>query len=611
MQRFGKIIGVLIIIIALVLIAAHLLIRFYLTEERLKALIIPPAEEALGRPVTIGGLKAGLLTGITVDRAAIKEADGQRDFAAVERLTLRYDLLKLFQRRLAITEITVHRPEVSVIRAADGSFNYETLALLQPREPGAAAPATPKPAGKQALPLAVSVSGIRVEDARLHFRDLKKELPEVDGRAGITLALDISPDLTRLDYNGRAEITVDARHGGLAPHLEGTVEFTARRADYDLNLNIDRQDVRLHGSAVDFTTGPTVIANLESADLDLEYLAGLGAALPESQPSPGSGAPPREKPAAPPATTPAPAPATALPPKLRVSGTVDIGRARHREFAVTNFHLVYELAQGILTVGDLRGNCAGGGFGGEARVDLTIPGLAYEGKLQLTDIGIGDLLIMTGGPGGDQVTGTMGAAAAFSGRGTAGEVLRDNLDAEGGFRLTNGAIRGTPAATAVADLLGLPQLREPKFEDMDSTFLIKKGRARVKSSITGTGWRARSEGTVDLDGSLDLPVTMVLGRELSRTLQQTYSWAAELANEEGETELALALGGTLRRPKASISEAVARRTVEKTIIRQLEKALSKPEDKQEKTTGDTAPAAATKKKDGTPAEQLLKGIFGR
>jgi hypothetical protein len=204
----------------------------------------------------------------------------------------------------------------------------------------------------------------------------------------------------------------------------------------------------------------------------------------------------------------------------------------------------------------------------------------------------------------------MAAAATFSGRGTAWEIMRDNLDADGTFRLTDGGLRGIPAAAVVADLLGLPHAL-PEFDDIASTFQIRTGRARVKSSLTGTGWRARSEGTVGLDGRLDLPLTVMLGPELSKALQQKYPWAEELANDQGETEIALAIGGTIQHPQAKINADIARRTVEKTIIRHLDKVLPPRGEGYPQQDGDAAPPVEEKPENGFPVKQLLQGIFGR
>jgi hypothetical protein len=361
----------------------------------------------------------------------------------------------------------------------------------------------------------------------------------------------------------------------------------------------------------DFTAGPTVIANIDSGDLDLAYLAGLGAAMPEAKPSADTGQKTDKtpKPSAQPPRTAA-APAAGLPPNLKLSGAVNITKAHHRNLEITDLHLTYELAKGMLTLADLRGNCAGGSFAGEVKVDLGIPGLAYGGRVSLKDIAVAELLQMVGGPGNNLVTGTMAAAATFSGRGTAGEIIRDNLDADGTFRLTAGGLSGIPAAAAVADLLGLPQAL-PEFDDIAGTFQIRTGRARVKSSLTGTGWRARSEGTVGLDGRLDLPLTVILGPELSKALQQKYPWAEELANDQGETEIALAIGGTMQHPQAKINADIARRTVEKTIIRHLDKVLPPRGEGDPRQDGDAAPAEEDKKKNGLPVKQLLQGIFGR
>ena len=53
MKNFFKVGVVVVCLTGLVLLALTFFVRYYLTDARIKSLIIPPAEQALGRKVQI------------------------------------------------------------------------------------------------------------------------------------------------------------------------------------------------------------------------------------------------------------------------------------------------------------------------------------------------------------------------------------------------------------------------------------------------------------------------------------------------------------------------------------------------------------------------------
>ena len=61
------------------LVIAGIVLKVYLSEERLRTLILPPMREALGREVEVASLKIDLFSGIKVGGLVIKEADGKTD----------------------------------------------------------------------------------------------------------------------------------------------------------------------------------------------------------------------------------------------------------------------------------------------------------------------------------------------------------------------------------------------------------------------------------------------------------------------------------------------------------------------------------------------------
>ena len=85
-NKVWKIVAGLLGLVFLLLVGLAVFIRFYVTDERVKAAVVPQMEKALGREVTLNEVKIGLLKGVTVRGLVVKEEDGKADFATVDTL---------------------------------------------------------------------------------------------------------------------------------------------------------------------------------------------------------------------------------------------------------------------------------------------------------------------------------------------------------------------------------------------------------------------------------------------------------------------------------------------------------------------------------------------
>ncbi|MBW2471128.1 MAG: AsmA family protein, partial [Deltaproteobacteria bacterium] len=130
MGKLGKVLGIIFLLIVVVIAGLAAFVHYYLTDERVKALIIPQAEAALGREVAIGDIKIGLLSGITIRDFLIKETDKTTNFVSTKAFVLSYKLLPLLQKKLIISEIRFDEPAVRVTRNKNGKFNFSTLKIL-------------------------------------------------------------------------------------------------------------------------------------------------------------------------------------------------------------------------------------------------------------------------------------------------------------------------------------------------------------------------------------------------------------------------------------------------------------------------------------------------
>jgi AsmA protein len=175
MGKLGKVLGIIVLLVVAFFAGLIVFVHYYITEERVKTLIIPQAEAALGREVAIGDIKIGLLSGITIKDFLIKEADKNNNFVSTKTFVLSYELLPLLQKKLIISEIRFDEPAVQILRDKNGQFNFSTLAFLSEDT----AQKKPKKTGSAsaALPLALTINQIQFNKARIKINDQVGEIP--------------------------------------------------------------------------------------------------------------------------------------------------------------------------------------------------------------------------------------------------------------------------------------------------------------------------------------------------------------------------------------------------------------------------------------------------
>ena len=599
MGKIGKFVLGLAGITAVVLIGLSLFVSFYLTEERLKEIIIPQAEKNLGRTVDISGIKAGLFSGITVENVVVKEADNKADFLSVKKFVLRYDLMPLLQKKVVVSEIRIVEPRITIHRDQKGIFNFETLAVLAAAAKSSST--TPSPAHEPgletaALPLALTVNRISIEKAGFKFTDQLGELPEVTAEADVNIGLEIGHDLASLRYQGDLNFWVDAVYQELKPHVQGSSQFDQQQITFEVDVDLDNEKAHIQGEVKNYATAPDIRLDVLSKKLDLDHLMALLAGL---------GAPAAtqaEKKTA--VKTPGPpvAPGKALPPGLKVAGQIKVDESRYKGLSITDFLILYNLEKGIFTVSDLSAQAADGQIQSNLRVDLNQPGLTYDGKFNIDGLQVMSAVAGLTEKEFNQVSGTLNTHMTFSGSGIEWPEMRKSLTAEGDYGLFDVLVKKTAVTESLAGLLKMDELRELSFEKIDGTLDVKNGQLFLKSTMNGSEVSGLAQGKIGLDGKLDLPVTLLFSPELSEKLGQQLSVAKYLRDETGRTEIKLKLTGTLDRPRPTIDSSGIQEQATKILINraagELQKLLSndsKEGDNDEKTD---------------PARQLLKGLFG-
>jgi AsmA protein len=189
-RRWPWIVAALVLALPLVgALAAWLLVD----ADTLRPRLVAAVEERTGRRFTVGDLRLALSLTPTVelrDVALANAPGGSRpEMLTARRVTVQAALLPLLTRRVEISRIEVVEPDLLLETDAEGRGNWE-FRPAEPAQPQQPAPdAAPQPGQPASARPALAVDRLRVERARLTWRDGQAgtaevvELPELDAAA--------------------------------------------------------------------------------------------------------------------------------------------------------------------------------------------------------------------------------------------------------------------------------------------------------------------------------------------------------------------------------------------------------------------------------------------
>lgn len=127
MKRVLKWIAIVVVILIIIVIALPFVIDVNMFRPRIEAELT----NALGRKVTVGNLKLSLISGsLAADNIAIADdpAFSNQPFVKADALNVGVNVIPLiFSKTLEVRDITLTRPQVSLMRTPQGKWNFSTL----------------------------------------------------------------------------------------------------------------------------------------------------------------------------------------------------------------------------------------------------------------------------------------------------------------------------------------------------------------------------------------------------------------------------------------------------------------------------------------------------
>ncbi len=151
-----------------------------------------------------------------------------------------------------------------------------------------------------------------------------------------------------------------------------------------------------------------------------------------------------------------------------------------------------------------------------------------------------------------------------------------SLVGSGSFALTDGGVNSIPLTASISSFMGLEGFRSPAVESWSSSFFISEGQVRLgEGTITGAPGDPRVNGSIGLDGGLDLLSVFVLdseqlGSHALDNLGITDPLAGRLPDRPGFIQAVVHIAGTLLAPELRADPAAAVRTVAEGVTEQAQ-----------------------------------------
>ncbi|HET9491479.1 MAG TPA: AsmA-like C-terminal region-containing protein [Methylomirabilota bacterium] len=224
MRRVWTWIAVALAAILVLVLAAVIAVPFLVDTPRIQSLIANTASQALGRPVRFSSVSVSVIPRPAVVLRDLEVAEdpkfGKTPFLKLERAEVRLRFWPLLRLRVELGDFVLKEPVISLVQAADGTWNVATLG-----GPAEAPPARPKgPGGPGPGAAGVIASQVKIEDGVVVYES--RTGGEAQRYRVEDLDLTLTPSAGPLGFRGNARVTP----GDLVLRIsEGTIGLNGSR----------------------------------------------------------------------------------------------------------------------------------------------------------------------------------------------------------------------------------------------------------------------------------------------------------------------------------------------------------------------------------------------
>jgi AsmA protein len=245
-------------IVVAVLIAIAVALPFLIDVNTFRPQIESQLTAALGRKVTVGNLKLSILSG-SVGAADIAIADdpsfANTPFIQAKALNVGVELMPLiFSKQLHVTELRLTQPQVVLLRAPSGRWNFSTLGGNSSR------PAAPASSDANAFQQNLSAGKLAIKNGRVSIAETKAP-------AKVRVYQNVDVSVKNFSFTSQFPFTLGADlPGGGTVKLDGTAgpisPTDASQTPLQAKVEVKKLDVGKSG-LVDPSSGIGGVADFE------------------------------------------------------------------------------------------------------------------------------------------------------------------------------------------------------------------------------------------------------------------------------------------------------------------------------------------------------------
>lgn len=524
------------VVVGLAVVAA-VAVAVLFDPNQLKGEIESVVKQQTGRTLKLEGdlhLAFWPSIGASMGRASLSERAGAAEFASLESAQLAVRLLPLLRGETIVDEVRLSGLKVNLVKGRDGKFNFEDLLAAGGERPPERAPTQ---ASGRGAPVRFDVSGVRVENASLSYRDQKSgQTAQVSGlqlrtgriasgvpgklefsakvksdkpalEAGIELSTGYRYDAKRrlVALDGlSSKLTLagpDLPRNKLIIPLEGAaqIDLGKQSAHADLAARLDESSIRAK-LGVEGAEPPSYNFDVEIDRLNVDrYFPpasdGKGAASPASTENKGA------------AAGDTPVDLSALK-GLRARGRLRIGELQVQRVKLSKLATDVRIADGRAEIGPQSASLYQGTLAGALTLDANSRRIALKEKL--SDVSIGPLLadLMQR----EILTGRGEVALDVNAAGASVNALKKSLAGSARLALRNGAIKGINLGESLrkaqalisaksAQTLSADRSQQTDFSELSASFAIRNGIAHNDDlSAKAPLFRLTGAGDIDIAG---------------------------------------------------------------------------------------------------------------
>ena len=502
--------GVIVALFLVLTLAVSLLVK----SDAVRQAIETQATAALGKPVKIGSLRAGVFPRIALrlDQVTV----GQPPEIAIGSASIATGLGGLLKGRVEEAELRLAKARVKLPLALGVTADRPAPTSAPPAapRPTPAPTPTPTPAPASSGPAftIASVRSVKVDDLQV----------EAGGKT-VRADLEGSLDGERLEVS-------------------------------QLDLTADKTDIRGKASLRSWKTLDGTFA-IDAKMLDLDGLLALVAALtpPRARPADPKAAP-DAKPPEPRATSATPAPGAGAPPARKLDGKIRAVAGTYQGIAFRDLAGDLRIRGNDVALAPVQLKLLGGRYDGTVALGLVenAARVTHEGRLQAIDLA--EVSRVFNSPG--TASGTLHFDLSLAGAGSTLEVAVKRSAGTGAVRITDLKVKGLDLLhTALAFLGDSEEAARAQSASSQLTGTLAIGDERIATQdlrLESPDFELKGKGTVGFRGKLDFAADLLVSEALSSRVKGS---AARYAKEGNRIVMPMRVGGDLRKPSVSVDAA--------------------------------------------------------